>query len=98
MNRREATELMKGQKKQPKKKELIFVSADRVKFKEVVPGASRAVLWGNDDTGPYGAFTRFVPGFDSRTAGFRSLLPMHTLAERSAAPWQLGCRLGGHHG
>ena len=65
MNRREATELMKGQKKQPEKKELIFVSADRVKFKEVVPGASRAVLWGNDDTGPYGAFTRFVPGFDA---------------------------------
>ena len=65
MNRREATELMKGQKKKPEKKELIFVSAYRVKFKEVVPGASRAVLWGNDDTGPYGAFTRFVPGFDA---------------------------------
>jgi quercetin dioxygenase-like cupin family protein len=24
-----------------------------------------AVLWGNDDRGPYGAFTRFVPGFDA---------------------------------
>ncbi len=65
MNRREATERMQGEKKRSKKKELIFVSADRAKFKEVVPGASRAVLWGNDDTGPYGAFTRFVPGFDA---------------------------------
>ena len=67
MNRQEATERMRGQKKQRKREELIFVSADRAKFKEVIPGASKAVLWGNDDTGPYGAFTRFVPGFDAGT-------------------------------
>ncbi len=24
-----------------------------------------AVLWGNDEKGPYGAVTRFVPGFDA---------------------------------
>lgn len=65
MNRLEATERMQGQKKQPKIKELKFVSAEGAKFKEVAPGVSRAVLWGNDDTGPYGAFTRFVPGFDA---------------------------------
>lgn len=64
MNRQKATELVQGQKKQPKKKEMIFVSTDKANFKEVVPGASKAVLWGDHDTGPYGAFTRFVPGFD----------------------------------
>ena len=65
MNRQTSSERMQGHKKQLKKKELIFASADRAKFNEVVPGASRAVLWGNDDTGPHGAFTRFVPGFDA---------------------------------
>jgi hypothetical protein len=28
----------------------------------VVPGVSKAVLWGDDDKGPYGAFTKFTPG------------------------------------
>jgi mannose-6-phosphate isomerase-like protein (cupin superfamily) len=56
---------VQGQKKQPKKKEMILVSTDKANFKEVVPGVSKAVLWGNHDTGPYGAFTKFVPGFDS---------------------------------
>ena len=46
MNRQKATELVQGQKKQPKKKEMIFVSTDKANFKEVVPGASKAVLWG----------------------------------------------------
>ena len=65
MNRQETTERMQSQRKQPKKKELVFVSAGSAKFKEIIPGASRAVLWGNDDTGPYGALTKFVPGFDA---------------------------------
>ncbi len=65
MNRHTSTERMQEHKKQLKRKELIFVSADRAEFKEVVPGISKALLWGNDQTGPYGAFTRFVPGIDS---------------------------------
>ena len=65
MNRQEATERMQGHKKQPKKKELIFVPTDRAKFKEMIPGVSKAVLWGDHDTGPYGAFTKLVPGFDA---------------------------------
>jgi hypothetical protein len=65
MNRQTSTERMQEHKKQLKKKELIFVPADRAEFKEVVPGVSRALLWGNDQTGPYGAFTRFVPGCDA---------------------------------
>jgi mannose-6-phosphate isomerase-like protein (cupin superfamily) len=65
MDRQEATELVQGQKKQFKKKDLIFVSADKAKFKEVVPGVSKAVLWGDPDMGPYGAFTKLAPGFDA---------------------------------
>jgi len=31
-------------------------------FKELAPGASAALVWGDMDKGPYGAYTRFVPG------------------------------------
>ena len=36
--------------------------ADQMEFKEVVPGVSRAVLWGNPDKGSYGALTKFKAG------------------------------------
>ena len=52
------------QAKSPKKQDLLFVSADDAKFKDVIPGVAKAVLWGNHDKGPYGAFTKFAPGFD----------------------------------
>ena len=64
---RQVTRMVQGQKRQTKKKDLIFVSRDEAKFKEVVPGVSKVVLWGNHDTGPYGAFSKFVPGFDAGT-------------------------------
>jgi len=54
-----------SQEKQVKTKPVIFGSPDEAKFKEVVPGVSRAVLWGNPDKGPYGGFTKFVPKFDA---------------------------------
>ncbi len=54
-----------GEQQQPKEKALIFVPADKATFNEVVPGVSKAVLWGDYDKGPYGAFTKFVPGFDA---------------------------------
>jgi hypothetical protein len=50
---------------QPGKKEAILASADKAVFKEVVPGASRATIWGEPEKGPHGAFTKFVPGFDA---------------------------------
>ena len=56
---------VQGQEKQPKPKPVTFVSADEAKFKEVVPGVSKALLWGNDQKGPYGAFTKFAPGSDN---------------------------------
>jgi len=54
-----------GQQQQPKKKALNFVPADKAIFKEVVRGVSKAVLWGDHDKGPYGAFTKFAPGLDA---------------------------------
>jgi mannose-6-phosphate isomerase-like protein (cupin superfamily) len=44
--------------------QLLFVPPDKATFTEVIPGVSKAVLWGEDDKGPYGAFTKFVPGHD----------------------------------
>jgi len=54
-----------GQEKQAPKKEVVFISVDKAEFQEVVPGVSRVVLWGDADKGRYGAFTKFVPGFDA---------------------------------
>ena len=42
-----------------------FATSDQVKYNEVVPGVTRAVLWGNPDKGRYGAFTKFKPGMDA---------------------------------
>src|SRR5579862_7474811 len=44
---------------------VIFASPDNATFTEVIPGVSKAPLWGNDHKGPYGAFTKFAPGFDA---------------------------------
>lgn len=57
--------LGQGQQSRSKKNPVIFVPADKANFKEVIPGVSKAVLWGNHDKGPYGAFTKFAPGFDA---------------------------------
>jgi quercetin dioxygenase-like cupin family protein len=44
------------------KKEVVHVDSGKANFKEVAPGVSKMVLWGNPDKGPYGTFTRFAPG------------------------------------
>jgi quercetin dioxygenase-like cupin family protein len=36
--------------------------ADQVVFKEVIPGVSKAILWGNPEKGAYGSLTRFAKG------------------------------------
>ena len=54
-----------GQEEQAKTKELIYVAADKANFKELARGISKSVLWGDHDKGPYGAFTKFVPGYDA---------------------------------
>jgi quercetin dioxygenase-like cupin family protein len=42
--------------------EPVFVESGKADFKEIAPGVKKKVLWGNHDTGPYGAFTKFEPG------------------------------------
>src|SRR5712691_5939752 len=51
------------------KKEPTFVDSRKAEYKDVVPGVKKTVLWGDHDTGPYGAFTKFEPGLTN---------PMHT--------------------
>ena len=53
------------------KKEVTFVDSKNAQFKEVVPGVKKTLLWGDDNTGPYGAFTKFDPGLTN---------PLHTHA------------------
>jgi quercetin dioxygenase-like cupin family protein len=46
-------------------KSVVFATIETATFKEVVPGVSKALLWGDDTKGPYGAFTKFKPGIDN---------------------------------
>ena len=50
------------EKKGADKKEALYLSSEQAKFKEIVPGASRAVISGDPDKGAYRAFTKFAPG------------------------------------
>ncbi|MGH7149165.1 MAG: DUF4437 domain-containing protein [Planctomycetota bacterium] len=50
---------------QAEKKGALFASAEKAEYKELMPGASKAVIWGDPEKGPYGAFTRFKAGFDA---------------------------------
>jgi quercetin dioxygenase-like cupin family protein len=43
-------------------KEVLHVDSRTAAYTELVPGVTRAVLWGDADTGPHGAFTKFAPG------------------------------------
>ncbi len=47
------------------KKDVVFASSENAQFKEVAPGISKALLWGDDAKGAYGAFTKFAPGTDN---------------------------------
>ncbi len=44
------------------KKEAVYVDPTKSTYKELAPGASAAVLWGDLDKGPYAAYTKFTPG------------------------------------
>ena len=40
----------------------VHVDPAKATYKELVPGVSAAVVWGDMEKGPYAAFIRFVPG------------------------------------
>ena len=40
----------------------VVTPAGQMQFQEVMPGISRATLWGTPAKGPYGAITRFTKG------------------------------------
>src|SRR2546427_332156 len=44
---------------------VIFAASSKASFKDVMPGASTSLIWGDTVKGPSGGFTRFVPGFDA---------------------------------
>jgi quercetin dioxygenase-like cupin family protein len=51
-----------GKEEKPEKKETVFFSTADAKFKELTPGASMAVVWGDPDKGAHRMFTKFAPG------------------------------------
>jgi len=54
-----------SQEESPKKDDVIFASAEKATFKEVRPGISKAAVWGDEEKGAYGSFTKFKPGVDN---------------------------------
>jgi anti-sigma factor ChrR (cupin superfamily) len=53
----------------------VYVDPAKASYKELVPGVSAAVVWGDMDKGPYAAFVKFVPGH-------RDALHTHTSTSR----------------
>jgi quercetin dioxygenase-like cupin family protein len=47
------------------KKEVLYVSPDKASFTPIMPGASRATIWGDPDKGAHGTYTKFVAGYDA---------------------------------
>ena len=44
------------------KSEAVHVDPAKATFKDLAPGASASVVWGDMEKGPYGAYTKFTPG------------------------------------
>src|SRR5438552_5536329 len=57
----------KSTEKSAQKKEVIYVSPEQATFKEMMPGVSAAVLWGDPDKGAHAMYTKFIPGYDAGT-------------------------------
>ncbi len=49
----------------------LVIAAEDATYLEVVPGVSKAALWGDPQAGAYGTFTKFAPGLRN---------PLHTHA------------------
>ena len=48
---------------------VVQVDSAKAAFRQLRPGVSKVMLWGDDTKGPYGAFTKFAPGLNN---------PLHT--------------------
>lgn len=59
------TVAMSQTKETQKDSALVFAAPDAAEFKEIIPGVSKASVWGDGEKGAYGAFTKFKPGLDS---------------------------------
>jgi quercetin dioxygenase-like cupin family protein len=46
-------------------KDAVHVDSAKASYAELVPGASRATLWGDPGSGAHAAFTKFTPGFSN---------------------------------
>lgn len=49
-------------------KKVVYVSADKAEFKAMPRGdgkVSTAPIWGDQDKGAYGAYSKFAPGYDA---------------------------------
>lgn len=44
---------------------VIYTSAENASYKEMMPGVSIAVVWGDPASGAHGTFTKFKPGYDA---------------------------------
>lgn len=47
------------------KKEVVYATSETATYKEIKPGVTMAVVWGDPDKGRHGTFTKFVPGWDA---------------------------------
>ena len=60
-----ASGLVHGEQQKSAAEEVILVSAHDAVYQAAAPHAAKAVIWGNAETGPHGAFTRFDAGADA---------------------------------
>ena len=90
-------------------KAAVHVDSAKATYKELAPGASASVLWGDMDKGPYAAFARFVPaanfGLHTHTSDLRIVVlkgayvykPEHGAEQRVSAGQYLFIPGGDRH-
>lgn len=54
-----------SQPEQAGKNTVTYAAAERVTYKEIIPGASAGPLWGDPTKEAHSAFTRFAPAFNA---------------------------------
>jgi mannose-6-phosphate isomerase-like protein (cupin superfamily) len=60
-----STGFAKDKEETAKNKEVNYVSAETATYKEIMPGVSMAIVWGDPEKGRHGTFTKFAPGHDA---------------------------------